>query len=127
MKRLFKKAAVLFPFGLMSFPALASAADFFGLNSIKNLFCNGGGGAACSETIGDLILGIIHLLLLVSGSLAVLFLIIGGYFYITSAGNEEQSIKGRKTITNAIIGLVIIILSYTIVNVIQNTLTGGGF
>jgi threonine synthase len=44
--------------------------------------------------------------------------------YITSAGNEETAEKGRKTAVNAIIGIVIIILAYVIVNVVAN-LVGG--
>lgn len=111
---------------LLLTPATAFASgpgDFFGLNAIKQLFCTGSG-PACAGTFSELALGVIQLLLFVSGSLAVLFLIIGGYFYITSGGNEEQAARGRKTITNAIIGLIIIILSYTIVNVIISTLGG---
>lgn len=72
---------------------------------------------------------IIRLLLFVSGAIAVLFLIIGGFWYLTSAGNQEWADKGRKTIINAIIGLVIIILSYVIVNSIVNLVNcrGGSF
>lgn len=63
---------------------------------------------------------VIRLLLFVSGAIAVLFVIIGGFMYLTSAGNEEQASKGRTTIVNAIIGIVIIILSYVIINAIVN-------
>lgn len=104
-------------------PARASSGDFFGLSAIQSLFC--GSGPACSQTLPELILALIRLLLFVSGSLAVLFLIIGGFFYITSSGNEERAVRGRKTIVDAIFGLVVIILSYTIVAVLQNTLTNG--
>jgi hypothetical protein len=55
--------------------------------------------------------------------IAVIFLIIGGFLYITSAGNETQSTKGRKTLVNALIGLAIIVLSYLIVQVVYNFLT----
>lgn len=62
---------------------------------------------------------IINILLGIAFLLAVLFLIIGGFWYITSAGNEETAEKGKSTAINAIIGLVVIILSYVIVNVIS--------
>jgi hypothetical protein len=52
--------------------------------------------------------------------------VIGGYQYITSAGNEEQSEKGKKTLVNAIIGIVVIVLSFTIINVVVNTVSGSG-
>ena len=55
---------------------------------------------------------------------AVVMLVIGGYWYMAAGGNEEMSEKGRKTILNFVMGLVIIILAYTIVSVIASTLTG---
>ncbi|MEO8065894.1 MAG: hypothetical protein ABI643_03535 [Candidatus Doudnabacteria bacterium] len=65
---------------------------------------------------------IINTLLAIAGLLAVLFIIIGGFQYITSAGNEERAEAGRKTLVNAIIGIVIIILSFVIITVINNAL-----
>jgi glucose uptake protein GlcU len=65
---------------------------------------------------------IINIILPVVGIVAVLFIIIGGFQLITSRGNEEQAESGKKTLTNAIIGLVVILLSYVIVNVIINSL-----
>ncbi len=58
----------------------------------------------------------------IAGLLAVAFVIYGGFQYITSGGNEEQAEAGRKTLTNAIIGVVIVVLSYVIVAVISNAL-----
>ena len=52
-----------------------------------------------------------------------MFVIIGGYQYLTSAGNEESAEKGQKTITNAVIGLVVIILAWVIINVIVDLVT----
>ena len=71
------------------------------------------------------ILHVINLGLLVAGGVAVAFLMLGGFLYMTSAGNEEQSEKGRKILTNTVIGLVVIILSTLIVRVIAGTLTNG--
>jgi len=73
---------------------------------------------------GDLITFIIEILLYIAGGIAVVFVIIGGYQYLTSGGNEEQAEKGRKTVTNAIIGVVIVVLSWVVINVITNTIRG---
>jgi amino acid transporter len=54
--------------------------------------------------------------------IAVLFIIIGGFTYMTSAGNEERAKAGKKRVVNAIIGLIIIMLSYTIITVIRTTI-----
>lgn len=81
-------------------------------------------GVAASGSLTDLIFKVIQFLLLLAGIIAVLMLIIGGFWYLTSAGNEEQAEKGRKAIINAIIGLVVIILSYAIVMAISAVLNG---
>lgn len=71
-----------------------------------------------SATIGYYI----NLFLGFAGLIAVVYIIIGGFRYITSAGNDEAAESGKKTLTNAVIGLVIIIFSYVIVRVVIQTL-----
>lgn len=53
--------------------------------------------------------------LALSGTIALLFIIINGFRYITARGNEEQAAGARKGLQWSIIGLVIIILAYVIV------------
>jgi hypothetical protein len=78
-----------------------------------------------ATTASQFAIQIINIMLMFSGIVAVFFIIIGGYQYLTSGGNAESAEAGRKTVTNAIIGLVIIILSYVVINVIVN-LVGNG-
>jgi FtsH-binding integral membrane protein len=54
-----------------------------------------------------------------AGVTAVLFIIIGGVQILTAYGNDEKIGKAKKTITFAIIGLLIAILSYAIVSIIS--------
>ena len=75
-----------------------------------------------TNTITGFIAFIVQILLFLSGGVAVLFVVIGGFQYILSAGNEENAKKGKQTVMNAIIGLVLIILSYVIISVITNSL-----
>jgi len=77
--------------------------------------------------VSDFLFFIVQVLLFVAGGIAVLFVIIGGFQYITSAGNTEGATRGKKTVINSIIGIVIIILSYLIISVIVDTLLGGAF
>lgn len=76
--------------------------------------CNG------NQTVAGFIRMVINWLLGIAFGIAILFLIIGGFWYVTSAGNEETAEKGKNTVINAIIGIVIIVLSYVIVNVVAN-------
>jgi uncharacterized membrane protein len=54
-----------------------------------------------------------------SASLSVLFIIIGGITILTAYGKTEKIESAKKTITWAIIGLLISILSYAIVSIIS--------
>lgn len=72
-----------------------------------------------------LVTKVIDLFFLFAGSVAVIFIMIGGFRYVTSGGNEEQSEAGRKTLTTSVIGLVIIILAATIVRIVVSTLGTG--
>ena len=76
-----------------------------------------------SKTASQLIARVVNILLYFGGIIAVVFIIIGGYQYITSTGSEEAAGKGRKTLTYAIIGLLVIIFSYAIVNILVNQLS----
>lgn len=69
---------------------------------------------------------LILLVLGIAGLIAVAFLVFAGFRYITSAGNEDQAEAAKKTIINAIIGIVVIILSYSIVTVVINELVRRG-
>ena len=66
---------------------------------------------------------IIRILLYFAGIVAVIMAIIGGYRVMTAQGNEAQAASGRKTLTNAIIGLIIVILSYIIIQAVINFIT----
>ena len=49
-----------------------------------------------------------------------MFIVIGGYYYITAHGEEGQIEKGKKIIIGAVTGLLVIIASYTIVATVLN-------
>ena len=67
---------------------------------------------------------IIQGILAIVGVLALVFLVIGGVRYITAGDDSEAAEGGKKTVTNAIIGLVIVILSYVVIAVVVNALYG---
>lgn len=76
-----------------------------------------------NATPEDLAKRIIDIALYVSAIIAVIFVIYGGYQYIFAGGNDETAKSGRKTLTNALIGLAIIVLSFIIVQVVYRFLT----
>lgn len=80
-------------------------------------------GIAGASSLADLILLVINILLIFAGLIAVVMIVVGGFQYITAGGNEENSEKGKKVLINAVIGLVVVLLAFTIVRVINATLT----
>lgn len=54
--------------------------------------------------------------------LGVLFVIWGGIQIVVSRGNDQQLTEGKKTITWAIVGIIVLILAYSIVNIIARFL-----
>lgn len=56
----------------------------------------------------------IKIILIFLGVIFFLFMIHGGYIWMTAAGNEEQVGKAKKLITNALIGLIIVLAAYAI-------------
>lgn len=99
--------------------------DFVKMFQISNSKINAVEGLPKYCTASGLIMTLINISLIFAGTIAVLFIIVGGFWYMTSAGDEEQAEKGRKTLTNAVIGLVVIIMSFAIVRIVANTVTGG--
>lgn len=78
-----------------------------------------------TDDFRTLLVDIIEILLYFAGGIAVLFLIIGGFQYIAARGNEETTEKAKKTITGAIIGIIIIVMAFAIVAIVNSLLTRG--
>mgnify|MGYP001570907498 FL=1 len=60
----------------------------------------------------------------IAGSLALVMIIVGGFQWVTSGGSSDGIEKGKKTLTAAVVGLLIIFGAWVFVNTILATLTG---
>jgi len=69
-------------------------------------------------SLQDLVANMIDVVFVLAGVVAVIFLIIGGFGYVTSAGNPEAAEKAKSTIANALVGLVVIFIAALLVNFI---------
>jgi hypothetical protein len=59
----------------------------------------------------------------IASAAAVLFLVKGGYFYLTSNGKPDSLENAKKTIRNALLGLVLVLGAGVLVSVFQGALT----
>lgn len=82
-------------------------------------------GFRCGETsVGELFKTVAEWALGIAFILAVVFLIYGGFRYILAGGNEEAAKAGRTAIFNALIGVVIIVLAFIVVQIVYNFVSG---
>lgn len=58
----------------------------------------------------------------ITGAVAVIMVIYGGFKYIRSNGDAQKTVSGRQTIVYALVGLVIIIVAKQLVTLIVNKL-----
>ncbi|MBL7141538.1 hypothetical protein ISS21_00335 [Patescibacteria group bacterium] len=105
---------------LLLLPSVALGQDFG--NGYLNEFGNvaGYGTAGLGEIIGKMIKAVLSLLALV----AVVLIIVGGFQWMTSGGNQEKIEGAKKLMGSALIGLVIVVLAYAIAAFVINSLTG---
>ncbi len=106
-------------------PSVVSAADN------KAAVCEGvdavGGGNACDNgqagnALSGFIKKIINILLFILGSIAVLVIVIGGIRYVLSAGDGNATKGAKDTILYAVVGLVVAVMAYAIVNFVLSSL-----
>lgn len=75
----------------------------------------------------DIAANLITVILGFLGILAVIIILIGGFKWMTAAGNEDQVAEARKIIVAGIIGLVIILAAWGIATfVLSRLLTATG-
>lgn len=83
---------------------------------------NDGGGTSNTGSFQSFIKKIINLLLYVLGSVAVIVIVLGGIRYTLSNGDQGQMTTAKNTILYAVIGLVIAVMAYAIVNFVLKSL-----
>ena len=71
------------------------------------------------EFTGRLVPTLITMIFMISGITAIIFLLIGGVKWITSGGDRESLAQAQKTLTSAIIGLVITLGAYALIRLIE--------
>ena len=75
-----------------------------------------GGGGANTQPLKNKLKQVVNILLFVLGAIAVIVIVIGGIRYATSGGDSGQISAAKNTILYAVVGLVVAILAYAIVN-----------
>lgn len=83
---------------------------------------NPGSDIKVPKTPASILEQIMDLLLIFAGAAAVLFLILGGYRYVTSQGNPDLAEKAKKTMLYSVVGLIVTMLATVIFMTLKSQL-----
>ena len=75
-----------------------------------------------SPFIWKIVLNVIEIGLILAGWIALFFILYGGFLFITGGGNASQIEKARKSIFNAVIGLIISLGAIAVTNLVFGSL-----
>jgi hypothetical protein len=67
-----------------------------------------------------------NIMLFAVGAISVIMIVIGGLRYVVSGGNTTNVTAAKNTILYAIVGLVISMLAYAIINFVISSFMSGG-
>ena len=115
-KKLISAAVVVVAVALVAAlagPVLAQTAD-----------PGSGAGVLQNVKLGVVVQRVISAVLAIVGLLASIYLIYGGVLYLTSGGDTKAADKAKHVILSAIIGVIIIFVSWALVNYVMSALFG---
>src|SRR3990167_10810530 len=75
-------------------------------------------------TLGDILTFLIRIFFIIAGLAALLFLLTGALSWVTSGGNKENVDKARDKITNAVVGLILIVAVLAIIVTLEQVVFG---
>ncbi len=75
---------------------------------------------ANQNSVEDTIQAVINILSLVIGFVSIIMIMIGGFRYITSAGDSNSTTAAKNTILYAVIGLVVVAMAQVIARFVIN-------
>lgn len=89
-------------------------------SSLNDALGNLDGGSVKDEN--DLVSAIVSVAIPLGVACAVVLVVFGGYTLMSSQGNPDKLQEARSIITNAVIGLLVVLLSVAILLLISNSL-----
>ncbi len=97
-----------------------------GLSQGLNQFKNAGSGLNTGGTLIGYVANIIRWILGILGTVFFIIIVLQGYLYMISSGNASQTAAATGAITNAVIGLLIIMGAFLITNFVTSGLLAAG-
>ncbi|NCA93789.1 MAG: hypothetical protein EOM84_01280 [Sphingobacteriia bacterium] len=73
----------------------------------------------------EIIIGIMQWILVILGAIGVIGFVIAGIIYLTSAGDDNRIGTAKKAMLYSIIGVIVGIMGYVIIQAVNSMLDGG--
>ena len=105
------------------FYGIISAAVFAPVAALAQFETPTGTGLPAGSLLGIITNGMNYLLIVV-GVLGVIGFVIAGIIYLTAAGDETQIDRGKRTMINSIIGIIVALLGVIIIQAVKGMLGG---
>lgn len=111
-----RKTKKFIPFVLPALSIIAPASVF-----AQQLVPTGTEGFAGFPNVGivDVMRNIIRFILIVAFIIAFIMLIVGGIRWMMAGGDEKAVEKARGTITSALIGMVVVLVSFALIKLVE--------
>ena len=107
---------LMFVIPMFSFVSTVEAAPNVGIEFARNFGLEGE-----NDDPRDIAVNIIKLIMTFLGIIATVIILLGGFKWMTAAGNEDQVDQAKKLIAAGIIGLVITLSAFMIVTWVFTT------
>lgn len=91
-------------------------------DDIKSPACLQAQGQGSTNPVPGTIATAINIIALVAGVGAVIMVMLGSFFYVTSGGNSENVAKARARITAGLIGLAVVAVAWPVVRFVTDRL-----
>jgi len=69
---------------------------------------------------GEFVTIIINMFYVLGGIVVLVYLVYGGFIYVSSSGDEKSTSKARKILSDAVIGSIILVASVPFAKIIGN-------
>ncbi len=120
LNKLFIIILLLFTVMIYAFPVLANNTTTSGTynfqeeSGLKTTGNKGGFDIQNTTSFIDILSLIVNIVLSLVGLIFFAYLIYGAYLWMTSRGNDEKINAAHDDITNAIIGLIVVLAAYVV-------------
>ena len=95
---------------------MLSASSAVAANSDAQAGIDAAKGNLQTTSLTDSVANVTNIMITIIGIISVIMLIIGGFRYVLSGGDSKNTTAAKDTILYAIIGVVVALLSYSIMN-----------